>query len=102
MTTPKGARVDSRKAAGGHKLATITSIPFIHEKVKMWVNTLSASGVAITTGRFAAVSANDTGLVETAGGPIFGSRPQVTSNVYIAWTGQNPTETIGRFTLKVI
>lgn len=102
MTTPKGARVDSRKAAGGHKLATITTIPFIHEKVKMWVDTLSPSGVQITTGRFAAISSNDTGLVETVGGPIFGSRPQVTSNVYCTWTGQNPTEVIGRFTLKVI
>ena len=102
LATPKAARVDSRKAQGGFKPASLFAIPLVREKIKLWESTVDTYGVQTTTGRFDALSANDTGMTETTGGALFTQRPDLSANLYTTWTAETETQVIGRFTVKVI
>lgn len=102
LAVPKAARLDSRKAQGGFKPAPIFTIPFIRDKFKLWESKLDSAGVITTAGRFDAISASDAGMVESVGGPMFTSTPDLQANLYCAWTAETEKTVIGRFTVKVI
>lgn len=102
LLTPKAARMDSRKAAGGFKPASLYVLPYVRNKFKLWVTRVDSNGIMTTAGRFDAMTANDTGLTETTGGALFTTRPDANANIYVSWTSEEPNQVIGRFTLKVI
>lgn len=102
LATPKAARVDSRKAQGGFKPASLFAVPLVRAKIKLWESKVDTYGVQTTTGRYDALSANDTGMTETTGGALFTQRPDLSTNLYTTWTAETENQVLGRFTVKVI